>query len=725
MMVRSPPKDTSDTSDRLRAPIMESLRELSQSRGRIPPRKQRLRLPNEASRSTSEATQVPPDVMSETQRLSRFDNYCRSSSMMLRSPSKEPRDGPAELFTVVTRSSGAQTRDKDRISPDVSRPIRDRDCRAPKPSKDSRSPTKLDERSDIWPCDLLTSDDDDETYEIDEDFSEFENEDVECSRRNAKIREAQLKEPGWRNIVHFLDGSHTKVSKRLRRTAKDFVLRQGLLYKVVPGEGSQRLALVVPLTMRAEVLHRAHDSRLAGHLGASRTFRRLRSQYFWKEMRKDCRSYAASCIVCGMFKARTSRPMGHLIPFAPTTVPFQKVAIDKFGSIQNDPDGRKYVFLAIDFCTRYVTVEATISPKAADASRFMEKIILQHHPEEVLSDNGGEFESVFAEMLESFGILHRHSSPRHPKGNGLVERANKTISQILRTILVEKDHSDWVSCLPFAVHAYNTSIHEVTRYSPHFLLYGYEPRRQSLMGERMTVPIPRSPKNVIEARQEAAKRTEAHRRKEKERYDRHRKPASFAVGDLVMVEVSLHKPGISIRFAQRRTGPFEVARIFPNNTIEIKGSSNTSMRVNVERCLRIQRRPEHLQFDDGLDDTIHSVARGPVIEKTGGGTSDANLADFWNQNPEVQRRTLDVRTNSADFWSRVEANRNVPMNERSSSMTEDADEDIQLQALTPLRRSGRKSVPPERLIEVMTLSTDNPAVDDPEDPLNPDAEQSK
>ena len=554
------------------------------------------------------------------------------------------------------------------------------------PGDSHRTPNATKGRHITWENKSLSTSvtTDDESDYSDSDIEDFSFDAPEWMRVNSKLRDAQMKEPGWSRTIRLLSGDTKGATGRLRRTAAGYALRQQLLHKIISSEGSQRLALVVPHSLRAEVLHRAHDSRVGGHLGTSRTFGRLRSQYFWKEMRDDIRRYVGSCVTCGMFKARTSRPMGHLLPLASSTIPFEKVAIDKFGSIQNSPDGKKYVFVAIDYCTRWVTAEATEAPKAADAANFMRRIILDHHPAEVLSDNGSEFANVFTDLLKSFGILHRHSTPRHPKGNGSVERANKTISQILRTIMVEKDHSDWVDCLPFAVQAYNTTIHDVTRFTPHFLLFGYEPRRPPLLGETSAPQIPLKPKDVTEARREAAERTEAHRRREKERYDKRRRPAMLIVGDLVMVETSLHKPGISIRFAPRRTGPFEVTRVYDNNTVEVKGESPATMRVNVERCLKIMRRPSYLHFDDGLTDTVDAVARGPGSTSTGGEGSqrDANPAE-------------------SDFWEQSGA---APIEGRqSSSAPLEDDEDTGIEALQPLRRSHRASKRPERLIEVMTV----------------------
>ena len=65
--------------------------------------------------------------------------------------------------------------------------------------------------------------------------------------------------------------------------------------------------------------------------------------------------------------------------------------------------------------------------------------------------------------------------PYHPQANGLVERSHQTIMCMIGK-LGEDKKADWPSHLAEIVHAYNATQSAVTRYSPHYLMFGRWPR---------------------------------------------------------------------------------------------------------------------------------------------------------------------------------------------------------------------------------------------------------
>ena len=66
------------------------------------------------------------------------------------------------------------------------------------------------------------------------------------------------------------------------------------------------------------------------------------------------------------------------------------------------------------------------------------------------------------------------SSAHHPQMDGQTEILNATIEQMLRAY-VSSDKENWSSWLSVLTYSYNSSVHSSTKYSPNFLLMGYNP----------------------------------------------------------------------------------------------------------------------------------------------------------------------------------------------------------------------------------------------------------
>jgi transposase InsO family protein len=84
----------------------------------------------------------------------------------------------------------------------------------------------------------------------------------------------------------------------------------------------------------------------------------------------------------------------------------------------------------------------------------------------IRSDNGTEFKNSQIEgFLEEEGIKHEFSSPYTPQQNGVVERKNRTLLDMARTMLDEYKTPDW-----FWAEAINTACYSTNRLYLHRIL---------------------------------------------------------------------------------------------------------------------------------------------------------------------------------------------------------------------------------------------------------------
>nr|ABA95374.1 retrotransposon protein, putative, Ty1-copia subclass [Oryza sativa Japonica Group] len=102
--------------------------------------------------------------------------------------------------------------------------------------------------------------------------------------------------------------------------------------------------------------------------------------------------------------------------------------------------GKKYFMTLIDDCTRFCYVYLL---KTKDETLHYFKIYkaevenqLERKIKRLRSDRGGEyFSNEFASFCEEFGIIHEMTPPYSPQSNGVAERKNRTLTEMVNTML--------------------------------------------------------------------------------------------------------------------------------------------------------------------------------------------------------------------------------------------------------------------------------------------------
>jgi len=136
--------------------------------------------------------------------------------------------------------------------------------------------------------------------------------------------------------------------------------------------------------------------------------------------------------------------------------------------------GKRYIFTIVDDYSRVIFVEL-LREKRDAAEKLKNLIVLKENQFElklkaIRSDNGGEFiQKDLQNWLEGKGIKHEFSPARTPQCNGVIERANRSIIEMTRTMLADSKMplDFWAEAVCTAAHIKNRSkstIHGKTPY---------------------------------------------------------------------------------------------------------------------------------------------------------------------------------------------------------------------------------------------------------------------
>jgi transposase InsO family protein len=146
----------------------------------------------------------------------------------------------------------------------------------------------------------------------------------------------------------------------------------------------------------------------------------------------------SKCHVCGESK-QTHKP--HKAAEARNLAPLELIYSDlcEMNGVLTK-GGKKYFIILIDDCTRYCYIYLL---KSKDEVLHYIKIYkaeveiqLERKIKRVRSDHGGEyFSNIFALFCEEHGIIHERTPPYSPQLNGVAERKNRTLTNLVNAML--------------------------------------------------------------------------------------------------------------------------------------------------------------------------------------------------------------------------------------------------------------------------------------------------
>ena len=354
----------------------------------------------------------------------------------------------------------------------------------------------------------------------------------------------------------------------------------GLLYYRDPGSKLMRLIVPNDHALRRQLCEIHHTPVTSGHPGRERMLKDMVRYYYWPKMAEDVAEFCRQCQTCQFIKGQNKVKKGWLQPLPIPDQDWDEVSMDFVVKLPTTKKGNNTILVMVDRFTKWAYFVATKSPPldaAKVAELFLAHVYRNHGmPKKIVSDRDSRFTSDFwKELMKLVGTKALMSTAYHPQTDGLTERVNRILEDMIRCYC-DEFLDDWDDLLVPLELAYNDSYQSSTRFTPFYMNYGRHPRTpQSMIVGTAAEPETSAGaylQRLADAHRAAKYFMKVAQIRQSTNANRHREPAQYKEGDDVLLSVFKirHVDGENFKKLQPRwCGPFKVKRVIPHNAVEL------------------------------------------------------------------------------------------------------------------------------------------------------------
>jgi len=399
----------------------------------------------------------------------------------------------------------------------------------------------------------------------------------------AVVRDEQLKDPAAVDALCWLQQGQKPGKDQILSAGVDtkflwsnfdcLLVKDGVLYKQIGPlvDGSTQSTVYVPPSLRKESIRLCHDTQTAGHFYFWKTLNKLKKYFTWGGMSKDVHVYCQACHICATRKNAGRTPRAHMKRYD-VGFPMEEVAIDLMGPFPESEAGNKYVLVIVDSFSKWMEAYPLPNIEAKTvAERFVLEFVSRFGvPYQIKTDRGRQFEcELFKELCVLLEVNRKTSTPFHPQGNSRVERMVKVVGNLIAAFC--QDYKQWDRHLPLLTLAYRCTIHEVTGFTPNFVMIGREVvlPLDVMMGvipeeEKRGVPqyVQEVQRRLTTCFTEVRNHLKAYGERQRKYYNLSTNEKSFKPGDLVYLREKTRKIQVSPKLMPKWRGPYMVVKAF-------------------------------------------------------------------------------------------------------------------------------------------------------------------
>ena len=291
--------------------------------------------------------------------------------------------------------------------------------------------------------------------------------------------------------------------------------------------------------------------------------------------------------------------------------PMERVALDLLGPLPETEVENRWILVVGDYFTKWMEAYPLRDAKAETVAKTLvtEFVCRFGVPAELHSDQGRNFEAeVFAEVCRILGIHKTRTTPYNPKSDGLIERFNRTLINMVATMIdPHKRQKDWDLQLPFATFAYRSTPQESTGETPNMLMFGRETRMPIELTTATTTRdlseggdyADEMRSRMQDAHERARIRMRISSRRQKKGYDRKSHGESLRRGDFVWLHNPAKRKGVSPKLESKWEGPYLILNKLSDVVFQIQRNKRGKKTVvHYDRLKRYEGEPIEIWTDE-------------------------------------------------------------------------------------------------------------------------------
>jgi len=179
------------------------------------------------------------------------------------------------------------------------------------------------------------------------------------------------------------------------------------------------------------------------------------------------------------------------------TTPGKILAMDLLDLQKFQVRGFKYLLICIDMSSIFLYSLALKNKTDKEVLDGFKKIYNKSKIKAIRSDNGSEFiNNKFKVYLEKNGIKQILGEAGKPQSNGMVERANSSIKELIQKSIEINESFDWPKNLNKLIENINNSQHRITGFKPNAIQTAFKDNDKVILDEAFEKELKKKKTNI-------------------------------------------------------------------------------------------------------------------------------------------------------------------------------------------------------------------------------------